>query len=113
MIIVIAPILLTTWFVNSQKDTNDENDENFKSESSIKSDKLDIDESYIDTDGKYISNSLNIEFTIPAGWKEVRLDELSYFPQYFSEPKIIIKNEEKINYYYMCHFKFDYCFYLL
>lgn len=48
-----------------------------------------------DDSGVYKSNSLNITFTIPSGWREINLEELSYLPEFFSEPKLILENEEK------------------
>lgn len=48
-----------------------------------------------DDEGVYKSNSLNITFTIPSGWREINLKELSYLPEFFSEPKLILENEEK------------------
>jgi len=47
------------------------------------------------SDNEYKSNSLNIQFTLPSGWKEIKSDELAYIPEFFSNPKLILKNEQK------------------
>lgn len=94
LLMVIILGIGTYLFINKNKITDNKIDT-----PNVKNDKKQIvSEEKTEKDvnsSEYTSNSLNIKFTLPPNWKEITLDELSYLPEFFSEPKIILENNKK------------------